>query len=178
MTKESTKVKWFWYVAREDELMCDLDSRTLLEIALKRLERHSMDGDTCGEWKDSENLNVHSIFVSPSQNPEHYHMVIRLKKPMDTLYRLTWELYFMSHVYRSCKNFFRALEGVPAPSLLISPRQWHTEPRLGIINGEEEKGVWTFWRKSDAICVCPKENHKNPELILECPAHKKLRGTK
>jgi hypothetical protein len=147
-------MKWFWYVAREDELMCDLDSRTLLEIALKRLER-------------SKELQVRSTFVAPSQNDEHYHMVIRLAHPMLTLYRLTWELYFMSHVYRSVKNFFRALDGIPAPSLLISPCKWE----IGAAIGQEGVG---FWRKPDTACNC--ESHKNPEKILTCPAHIKLRG--
>lgn len=144
--------RWFWYVAAADELMMDCDGRVLLEIAQSRLQR--------------DLLPVKQTFVAPSQKQDHFHFVVRLQKPMPVLERMVWQLYLMDHVFRSVKNLFRALEGNPAPSLLISPEDWAHIPRLG----------WTgwFWRTWDATCDCP--SHKDWKTIDQCPAHYMLRG--
>ena len=139
--------KWFWYVAREDELMMDLDGRAMLEIMQKRLERNT------GRLQP-RNLRVYS-----SHSKEHFHAVIRLRKPMDAIERMVWQLFLMDHVYRSCKNLFRVLKGTPAPSLLISPNRWTH-----------------FWRDADATCGCSRDAHKDHKRILDCPAHFLLRG--
>jgi hypothetical protein len=148
-------MKWYWYVARNDELMIDCDGAILLEIAQKRLERSG--------------LSVKGIFITPSFSEDHYHLVVRLSKPMGTIERQVWQLFLMDHTYRSVNNLFRALAKIPAPCLLISP---------------ERKWLWTspwkpglsdrFWRQPDAICEC-KEKHKGPNLS-GCKIGLKLRG--
>jgi hypothetical protein len=123
-------MKWFWYVATDRELMMDCDGRTLLEIAMKRLERDAK-------------FDYDKIFSAPSQSPDHWHLVVRLEEPMEIMRRMVWQLYLMDHVYRSCKNIFRVLDDVPSPSLLISPKPWKN-----------------FWRKPDASCECEShKNH-------------------
>jgi hypothetical protein len=150
-------MKWFWYVARNNELMMDLDGRALLEIAVKRLQRHQH-ARTCERV-----LPYHRTFVAGSHTADHYHLVIRLREPMEILERMVWQLYFMDHTYRSVKNLFRVIDDVRAPSLLISPGKWPV-------------GLVSFWRPPDAICNCEREIHKNQEKIVFCPAHIKLRG--
>lgn len=137
---------WHWYVAREDELMIDLDGEVLLEIARKRLDRSPL------EWR--------SAFVAGSSTDNHFHLVIRLKEEMPALQRQVWQLFLMDHTYRSVNNLFRAIAGVPAPSLLIAPQRWNLQK---------------FWRPADAMCHC--KSHKNSEKIFDCPAHQKLRGS-
>src|SRR5579863_7506867 len=101
-------MKWFWYVAKDDELMMDCDSRTTLEIAMKRLEKARGFED----YTDRKELLIKEVFVSPSHSKEHFHFVIRLKRPMSVLERMVWQLYFMDHVYRSVKNLFRVVDGI------------------------------------------------------------------
>ena len=101
---------WFWYVARNNELMVDCDGVQLLEIAQKRLARSGLPVDTS--------------VIFPSQNESHFHLVIKLTEPMNAIERQVWQLFLMDHVYRSVNNLFRALNGTPSPCLLISPRYW------------------------------------------------------
>ena len=150
-------MKWFWYVARADELMMDCDGHTLLEIAVKRLQR------------SRDQIDPLQIFVSSSYSTEHFHFIIRLRRKMGALERQIWQLFLMDHTYRSVKNLFRVLHKIPSPSLLISPYEWDT--RIAQLNPH---GCLRFWRKADAICWC--ESHKDPEKIWKCPAHIKLRG--
>lgn len=160
------RTHWHWYAAQDDELMCDLDSRTLLEIALKRLERVGWFKETPSNVPAKNPvLFVDSTFLSQSTNDEHYHLVIKLEKPISVIHRLTWELFLMNHTYRTVQNLFRALDNIPAPSLLISPYNWLEEPGK-------------FWRSHDAVCFCEHGIHKNPRTIVKCPAHIKLRGEK
>lgn len=154
---------FYWYVARNDELMCDLDSQTLLEIAMKRLTAPA----TFEIYPDLEPRNV---FLADSNSAGHFHMVVQLKQNMPAMRRMIYQLYLMDHVYRSVKNLTRALESKPAPSLLISPHNW-------LCNGVALGSV-KFWRSPDAICHCHLSRHKSQEKIWECPAHIQIRGKK
>lgn len=151
----------YWYVAKNDELMCDLDSQTLLEIALKRLN------DPRLPYPDLEPRNV---FLADSNSPGHYHMVVQIKKNLPEMRRMIFQLYLMDHVYRSVKNLMRALDSKPAPSLLISPHNWLCSG-VALNSGK-------FWRNPDAVCHCHLSRHKSQEKIWECPAHLQLRGPK
>lgn len=152
--------RWYWYVAQDDELMMDLDGRVLLEIAESRIQRDLVPKGL-----------VRYIYVTPSQNPDHFHFVVKLWKCMPVMQRMVWQLYLMDHVYRSVKNMFRVLDGTPSPSLLVSPKDWHETPPA--FNGEHHCIV-TFWRQWDATCGCV--SHKDAKKIWDCPAHQRLRG--
>jgi|SRR5208283_1939372 len=121
-------MKWFWYVARNDELMIDCDGLALVQMALRRLER--------------SNLQFIKTFVNPSVSPDHFHLVIKLAENMPPMERQIWQLYFMDHVYRSVNNLFRVLYSVKSPCLLISHQKW-VEP---------------FWRPPDMICGCKEKH--------------------
>lgn len=155
-------MKWYWYVARDDELMMDCDGRALLEIAIKRLER------------SRDRIGPHQIFTTHSNSPDHFHLVVRLGRRMEVLERQVWQLFFMDHVYRSVKNLFRVIEGVPCPSLLISPERWLLSSEYNPPFPDDGYHPPTFWREPDATCRC--KSHKDPKKIWKCPAHKKLRG--
>ena len=136
--------------------MCDLDSQTLLEIALKRLANPELQ------------IEKRSVFVARSGSEGHYHLIVRLVSPRPLLWRMLFQLYLMDQVYRSVKNFDRALRNSPAPSLLISPENW----KCNAVTLNSTR----FWRNPDAICHCPQAKHKSPKAILTCPAHLRLRG--
>lgn len=151
-----TTEKWFWYVARSDELMIDVDSQVLLEIALKRLAKPELP------------IKAKSMFVAESQSAGHFHFVVRLRRDVPEFWRMLYQLYLMDHVYRSVKNFERCFNATPGASLLISPHNWIH----GGVNGQK------FWRSPDAICHCLAAKHKSQKSILTCPAHVALRGRK
>ena len=164
---------WFWYVAHDDELMIDCDGATLLQIAMKRLERATRPPDNRKGLALERGLQVRGTWVAPSQSADHFHLCIRLAEPMDVLERMVWQLYFFDHVFRSVKNLFRTLDGVSAPSLLISPTVWewcHDNAEVSITSPNGS----LFWRTYDAVCDC--KNHKDRKKILTCPAHVHLRG--
>ena len=154
----SEKQKWYWYAARADELMVDLDSQTLLEIALKRLAK-----------PDIQFPPVKSVFLSKSFSEGHFHMTVLLKDDYTAVRRMVLQLYLMDHVYRSVKNFMRVLDGSLSPCLLITPYNWRS-------SGASLNGKTKFWREPDALCHCPIQRHKSHKAILTCPAHIRLRG--
>jgi hypothetical protein len=154
--------RWHWYVARQDELLIDCDSETILQIALKRLQ------------KPAPSLPVHTlavsdIFVAPSVGEKHFHLAVRLKCGLPVVHRIAWQLYLMDDCYRTVHNLFRSQKKGRAPILLISPHNW-------LCSGVALNSTKRFWRSSDAVCFCPLPRHKSPNKILECPAHLKLRG--
>jgi hypothetical protein len=171
-----TAPTWHWYVAQPDELMIDCDARPLLEIAFKRLER-IQGGENLTEQNSKSPFQVRSIFVTTSQRSDHYHLVIRLSRPMREIDRMVWQLYLMDHVYRSVKNLFRVIYKRPSPCLLISPHVWH-QGQPAQINDQFIKFLgWPFWRHYDATCNCTLDTHKDRVKIQSCPAHIKLRKT-
>lgn len=151
-------MKWFWYVAREDELMIDCDGAILLEIAQKRIARSG--------------LLIKKTFIVPSSSEDHFHLVVKLSESMGAVERQIWQLFFMDHVYRSVNNLFRALAKTPAPCLLISPHDWK---KISEENPTSHSMSQTlFWRCPDAICNC-EGKHKGPNLS-GCGIGLKLRG--
>jgi len=152
---------WHWYVARENELLIDCDSRTLLQIAMKRLE------DTQRIREAEIPLEVERTFVAPSNNPDHFHFAVLVKNKLSPIVQMTWQLFLMDDVNRSVHNLFRVVNLYKAPSLLISPHNWLTDNRYE---------TNSFWRSHDAVCQCDSRVHKNKDTILQCPAHIRLRG--
>ena len=157
---------WHWYVAQDDELLIDLDSRVLLEIALKRMRDSSR--------LEVAPLQIDRIFVASSTKPDHFHLAIKMLYPMSVLYRMTWQLFLYDDVNRAVHNLFRALDGNPSPCLIISPSNWLTCSAVAL---KPEIQVGEFWRSHDAVCTCPVGTHKNRAAIREhCPAHRLLRN--
>lgn len=150
-------MKWYWYVAKPDELMMDLDGSILLEICKKRLARSVL--------KDMIALE----YITPSHTPDHWHYTLKLMEDMPPLKRQLWQLYFLDHVYRSLNNCFRVLENVPSPSLLISDHKWDIGINIHLLEAGK-----MFWREPDAICNC-KKKHTGPDMS-GCKVGLKLRG--
>lgn len=153
--------KWFWYVARPDELLIDCDSKTLLDLFFRRLERVNPDLPY--------DLDVKQIFVAESAKENHFHIAVQLEKGIPAIHRAIWQLYLMDDVYRTVNNLWRSiLHTDDSPILIISPKNWLCSG-VAVNSGK-------FWRNPDAVCICEREIHKNPKTIWNCPAHLRLRG--
>jgi hypothetical protein len=142
---------WTWYVARDDELMLDIDGKA--------------SGSNLGPMRVRLDAALRSgllklrgpVFVYRSKTAHHYHVILRLAGPMEPARRFTWEMQLRSDAYRGRCNLIRALDGVPAPGLLIAPGPWPE-----------------FYRPADATCFCPGKH--DFETLKTCPAAEKLRG--
>ena len=141
--------EWYWYVARPDELMVDLDHRAgpprRALIARARLEGAIRAGK----------LAVADWWAYRSISPHHYHFMVALCEPMPALLRLFWEQRLCDDSFRSQMNLARlAILGRPW-SLLISPEYRHG-----------------YHRPPDYVCRCPGK-HKG-EIMSSCPVSRRL----
>jgi hypothetical protein len=142
-------MKWYWYVAKNDELLLDVDN---IAHVLPHLRQRLQGAIECGK------LDVDFVYRQKSQNKtgNHEHIIIKLKRPMRNLERYVWEIILRGDLYRGCSNIMRHLYDVPAPSVFISPHNCF------------------FFRHPDHYCEC-KKKHKL-DVMTDCPVAKKLRG--
>lgn len=130
---------WYWYFARPNELLLDLDSDARLLRAMDNLARAVRIGF----------LEVKHAYVAES-SPGKYHCFVTLKKPMHALEKVIWQMWLGSDIVREEYNLYRILKKVPNPNLLIR--------KSGNIMG----------RVSDAVCFC-REKHKWQRITKHCP---------
>lgn len=109
---------WCWYVARENEIFCDLDSRRQLGRAMavlrRVMRRHS--------------LPLQSAYLFPSFTFGKYHLILLLNSAMDAALRARWAMWFGSDKTRGLYTLERLARGVQWADLLITPYRLHREP--------------------------------------------------
>lgn len=142
---------WYWYVARDNELLLDIDNFT------DKIRLHaSMRLQGAIEYGY---LSVKSLIVYPSSSIKHgnrhVHIHIVLEHDMEEIQRYVWEVMLRSDIYRACSNIMRSRNGIYSPDLLISRQRW--------IN-----------RLPDAVCTC--EGKHTAAVMQSCQAAIKLRG--
>jgi hypothetical protein len=138
---------WYWYVARSNEIFCDLDSKRAVARALNVLRRAIR----------KKMLDVEAVFFYPSLS--NYHLVVVLNEQMCTVDRVNWALWMGSDRLRSVYVLARYRRGVwKSPDILCTPRQW--------ADG---------FRFMDDRCDC-KSKHKEKRVTDKCPAMKRLLG--
>lgn len=142
---------WFWYVAREDEIMLDVDGvaygGSILGASRVRLEAAMKAGL----------LKIKDAYIYRSATRGHYHIVLQLDAPMPAYQRCAWEMQLRSDIYRGRCNLMRLALGVRSPSLLIAPKRWAA-----------------FYREPDESCTCADKHDMT--VMAECPAALALRG--
>ncbi|MGH8715527.1 MAG: hypothetical protein ACREA9_28955 [Pyrinomonadaceae bacterium] len=136
----------YWYIARQNELLLDIDRAEFLPHLSRRLQGAI----------DCEKLAVHSARIFPSIRNGHFHVFIFLSRALPDPERFIWEIILRSDIYRGCCNLMRWINGIKAPGLLISQYEY-----IGI-------------RKPDYFCLC-EEKHTN-KIMAICPIAKKIRG--
>ncbi len=143
---------WYWYVAKKNELMVDID-----ESANAPLRKLVSAGRRLRGALSAKALSVLDVWLYPSAQEKHYHLIVRLDGKMDECCRHIWELYLRNDVYRSCNNLMRGHRLIGAPDLLISDRKWEG-----------------FYRTHDCECFCKTKHDR--ATMNECSAVSVLRG--
>lgn len=153
----------FWYIAREDELLLDLDTYM----------RPTTKGDPWGEMffrrrlRDAISagkLEVTHVWLTESYTSTHYQAVVKLHRTMDQMARLVWQLHLGSDLYRGRADMMRAVRGYPSASLLILPKE-----------------IREFYRKPDEVCICTDKHATVEQVALSnigqgCAVWQKHRG--
>lgn len=138
----------YWYAALADEMFLDLDSRRAFRRAVSVLLVAIRE----------KRLPVKKVYVYPTRQAGHYHMIVVLRRPVPHGTLWAWLLWMgndrlrMSYVIRRYYD-----ERVPLSygDLLVSKRE--------------------YYRLSDAVCSC-RGKHKKDSVTRRCPAMRLLLG--
>lgn len=139
---------WHWYIGKRDELLLDLDSDRAVVLALDRLRLNLRRGLL--KLKEQP-------YLQESHRPGHYHLMLRLHKPMPTVERIAWEIQLRSDVTRALYALMRTAHGLTCGDVLIADREYED------------------FRKPDRTCEC-KAKHKADRITGSCPVMRSLYG--
>lgn len=135
---------WYWYVAQNNEILLDLDSRYRVQTAIEKLEKARV------------RLEINRVYIKRSYSEDKYHAVVKIDARLSQMERSIWAWWLGSDPIRAMYNLMRIEHKVQSPDLLISPKQWEG-----------------FWRPHDYICSC-KSKHKGLDLCSSCPVFQAL----
>lgn len=156
----------FWYLAKEWELLIDLDDYMRPAPAKS--------GESRGPWGEiffrrrladairADRLQVLSVYLDRSNTAKHWHAIVRLADSMPVMERLAWQLRLGSDLMRAQADIMRAARGISCPSLLI-----RKEP------------MRDFYRPADYECPCDRKHDTAEQFELgerACPVWRELRG--
>src|SRR5258708_2258750 len=138
----------YWYIAREDELLLDLD--TYMRPTAKGapwgemfFRRRLRDAIANGK------LEVTGVWLTQSYSKEHYQAVVKLHRTINQMARLVWQLHLGSDLYRGRADMMRAVRGYPSASLLILPSK-----------------IKDFYRKPDEECTCTEKHTTLAQMTM------------
>ena len=151
----------FWYFARYNELLLDLDSEYALGCAVLKLRRAIR-----LVFLDVERY----IFFESS--PGKFHGFVTLQKNWRYLFyeKTLWRLWLGSDFYRELYSSKRHCNGLSEPDLLIARQDYFLREFCG--TGKLEK----MDRRPDAECNC-KRKHTGTARALACPVFQKIHGS-
>lgn len=155
---------WYWYVARENEIFLDLDSGRAITRALSVLRRAL---SVRPNAKSPINrLDVKSIWLYPSLEPKHAHLIIELNNPLGLMRRVAWALWMGGDQLRAAyvmERFAAQSDSYPFQGM---------EPAAELLAVRKPYG----WRFHDDICECPTK-HKAKRVTEKCPALRRILGS-
>lgn len=167
--KKRNKDRWLWYVARENEIFLDLDSKRALTRALSVVRRCLLvKPGRKGSWNE---LPVRAAYVYPSLTPDHFHMVLVLDNEVSFYLRVAWALWMGSDRLRAAyvMERFRWLPDFP-PTLFEEVHGYIPSDLFSVPVGSVR------WRIHDDLCSC-KEKHKADAVTSKCPALRRILGS-
>jgi len=142
-------MKWYWYLARDNEILLDCDSAASLSHAMLRLGRNIR----------QRFLGVRRVYVfrsTPGQ--EKFHVFVFLGKSMSANQRALWQLHLGSDRIRELYTLTRIERGLKSPNLLIAKMDYGI-PR----------------RTPDDTCEC-RGKHQGVGPCLRCPVMSRIHG--
>lgn len=141
----------YWYIARPDELLIDLDRPCDRIQGWTRLE-YLFEARLLAALRERK-LAVKQVWKAPSISG-NLHIAVLLAQEMPALERLVWQTWLGSDLLRGRADLMRLAQQHPYPSLLI------TTARIP-------------WRPPDAICRC---RHKHVTVRSRCRVMARYRG--
>lgn len=155
-------MKWYWYVAKSNEIFLDLDSGRSITRALSVLRRTlSSPLYGCRHPRVAMNrLEVSSVWMYPSVDPKHAHLIVVLRCPLPLRVRVAWGLWMGGDQLRAAyvlerERHLRGAGGDPCELLA-------TRAPYG-------------FRAPDDSCSCM-EKHKPKSVTDSCPALTRILG--
>ena len=158
----------FWYIAKSDELLLDIDDyeKPVIRYGIwgEMFRQRLRDAINAGVLEIRMTDGEADVFLEESNTPNHFHVFIRLAHPMSLHQRMSWQLRLASDWKRSHADLMRASRHIRPASLLIRAHK-----------------VVELWREPDHECACTgkHETLKQAALLstdLGCPVWRKLRG--
>lgn len=147
MSKKIVKPRWFWYWARPYEIFVDLDSGRAITRALSVLRRALQVKRYAAT--PVNRLHIESVWMYPSLEKNHAHLIIVLKKDLPFTTALAWSLWMGTDQIRAAYVLERRKRCSIGELLCVrEPYQF---------------------RKPDAVCSC-KRKHKEKPVTDRCPA--------
>ncbi len=127
-----------WYNAAPNEIFLDLDSARAIARALSVLRVAKL----------QKQLEIKSMWLYPTLQINHAHMVVVLYGPMADEIKVAWALWCGSDRLRASFSLMRSSLGLGYVDLFVSSRRYH--------------------RLANGFCCC-KGKHKAKEVTDECP---------
>lgn len=161
-------MRWFWYVARPNEIFVDLDSPAATTRALSVLRRALNVKRTAKT--PLLKLGILGVWLYPSEAEGHSHLIVVLKNNLSFIDRTAWSLWLGTDQIRAayvmerflsfaCRNDASIPDGW-VDSVIDNP-SFPTE----LLSVRHEYG----FRKPDTFCFC-KEKHKKKHVTDKCSA--------
>jgi hypothetical protein len=143
---ETTKLVWYWYIARGNEIFLDLDSPAKASRAISKLRRTLR----------RKMLPIKAVYFYRSLSRGKYHLIIILSRSMPAGARALWAVWLGSDVVRGLYTLERLRRGIKAADLLIVVKPFE-------------------FRASDFKCRCPAK-HKARRITDHCPIMAYIHG--
>ena len=139
---------WYWYIARYDEILIDLDCRDHNGLGRVEMFRRRLKALIIRNRFDR--YTIESVWLYPSMNQAGYHAVIHLGAPLSAMERAILALRLGSDIHRGLCTLQRIIERHGAPDLLIASHKWPG-----------------FYREPDQRCDC--EEKHTATVMAKCP---------
>lgn len=138
----------YWYAAHANEIFLDLDSKRALRRAVSVLS-------VAVEFK---RLPIKSIYVYPTIQAGHYHLIVVLNEMVRRSLRLAWGAWMGNDRLRLAYVLAR-----------------HGDIRIPVYSGDLLVTKHPYYRDHDARCRC-KRKHKEDVVTRKCSAMRRLLG--
>ncbi len=159
--------RWFWYVARPNEIFVDLDSGKAISRALSVVRRALLVKPTAKTPLNK--LPIESVWLYPSGTEGHAHLILVLAKELTVIEKVSWSLWLGTDQIRAAYVIERFLAFWRSADVRSGRSDY--EIQAEILATHEVYG----FRKPDTFCYC-KDKHKKKSVTDKCDALERILG--